>query len=772
MKKILLNAIVSLAITCSAVGLNVKELTSGIKTLARNNEQVVNSDNGNRLAKQNARQLSDFYGDVSSDLMTPSLFLDRAPYQLNSAILNRQYDEIAQNNDCANDFYDNSEIVTRGQIIFGKIVRHSAREVRLYQINEIDSDWYRFSITERHNGSFTFMPPTGSSSYYYEIYRFGTNEPSVNSNNSSNNMIYSSRYDDFNSTQLNLLLDAGTYYIHVTAYDGQDIRPYSNYILEYHTDTNIDDVDDPIQLTNANLSQKKVVVWENENIPDGAVHWGETKRLICRYGVSNGYRTCSAGYVDPIYLSDVNWQTGDSNISLPLDERPTLDSIMYVSDVEDLKTIRTLATNLRNEISIKVYNEYLKSLKIEMEEGIWDFAKEAFKLCLRGVAYCYGGPASEVALSNVIAIIEKAETARAFIKAINFANNGSSHYVTGADACAYLQKIVDECTYLIEHDSSEYVLKLPMYSYLYEEGDADRKVYSSTSIYLPSPHTYDDKYDENGRVIEYLCRAKKGTTVNPEQRVEGDSRTYKGRLYQYKDLGEMWEKSVPIIENSYYGSYTSSNGIKYAISKRFDNKYYLDVTNTTTTRRVVMCNSDACTDEDGREFNFKADSYAISVVTKDRPARVCLDDRTYVWIRENGENTSRKLTFTNRRTTVSDPYTFGYEFVKLAIVKKTNKTWTIRVTNLYRRELEVFYNYKMCAEWDGEGWKNLKHITSVTVSNYISDNYKDVEVTENGMAGAIAFSVEIDNVRYISMGNQLNKDSKYMSYYNRTKYIK
>ena len=176
---------------------------------------------------------------------------------------------------------------------------------------------------------------------------------------------------------------------------------------------------------------------------------------------------------------------------------------------------------------------------------------------------------------------------------------------------------------------------------------------------------------------------------------------------------------------------------------------------------LVTVNTTDVSPEQGQYFNLKADSYTYELVGKYSPYQVCLEDRTYAFVRENWSNKVRKVTYSNGDTFLEDPYEFGMDYLKLSIVKKVGTVWTIRIINLTTTNLKIYYNSKMCFSNDANNWSGLNHVTETYVCY---NRYVDVEIQENGWATSIVASYIKDGKRYISRGAWLNSETKALSY--------
>lgn len=103
----------------------------------------------------------------------------------------------------------------------------------------------------------------------------------------------------------------------------------------------------------------------------------------------------------------------------------------------------------------------------------------------------------------------------------------------------------------------------------------------------------------------------------------------------------------------------------------------------------------------------------------------------------------------------AEPY-----FLEIAIVGKSNRTWTIAVTNSTTRDMSFEYNTKMCFKGDAQTWTGLDDID---VTEIKAGETINVDIQENLFATSIAFSYIEAGKRYITYAYGLNNDDNTMN---------
>ena len=133
------------------------------------------------------------------------------------------------------------------------------------------------------------------------------------------------------------------------------------YSLSYSRTLNPDGVSS-VTLNDSFLSNNKIVLWENESIPQNVYRWKNSIQEVCVFNKDlYHYNRYHYGYIDPIYFSNSSWV--ETGYTIPVDERPTLDSIIYISGRENLTAVKDFVTNMINETSISQYNKEIESLR-------------------------------------------------------------------------------------------------------------------------------------------------------------------------------------------------------------------------------------------------------------------------------------------------------------------------------------------------------------------------------------------------------------------------
>ena len=311
-------------------------------------------------------------------------------------------------------------------------------------------------------------------------------------------------------------------------------------------------------------------------------------------------------------------------------------------------------------------------------------------------------------------------------------------------------------------------MRIPKYSYLYI-GNAGynypsgaKAVKVATTWFLKSPNVYGDEY----------FFVSKNYAVKKNQ-FNIDDRLLRGKITRYVDFKDFWDKTNPVVAR-YDGGCPSGCDLEYEITKRKDGKYYLNAYNYCSINIPITFNTTSVNSEEAKYFNLMANSYGRETVKPGEKAIICMEDRTYLYVREYSNNQIKKIflhqdgytTFTGAGST-----NFGMEFLKISVVKKEGSIWTIRIRNLYTTGITAHYNYKMCNGTDAKNWSGLRHPASVYIPCSGTKPYADVQISENGWVRYIAISHIIGNVRYVSYAKGLDPDGDPVDYYTNTVYL-
>lgn len=95
------------------------------------------------------------------------------------------------------------------------------------------------------------------------------------------------------------------------------------------------------------------------------------------------------------------------------------------------------------------------------------------------------------------------------------------------------------------------------------------------------------------------------------------------------------------------------------------------------------------------------------------------------------------------------------DYVRMTILEKNDKVWTIRLTNYSNKDIDALYNSKMCDKEDAYDWIKLYDLKNVKIP---AKGYVDVKIEENSLAGYIAMCyINYDDMfRYISYAHGLS----------------
>lgn len=661
-------------------------------------------------------------------------------------------------NDLHNDRSYRCEYVDNKGIIKGKIITHdSAYDRANSDADEIDQDWFRFSVKTESNYSFSFSYP--NSSYYYELYRFMNNDARTSGTSTSHSLLYSSYA---NSSSYKRMLCNGTYYLRVTCRDKSMVVPNREYSLTY--DYTIKDTTSLV-LNNSLLNSNGVVVWQNDNIPYEVDRWNQKDQVLCRYIDDPRKPTpeYKYGFIDPVFMTNDRWNPNGSRFEIKKDR--ILDSIMYVSGKSALSDCKEYLYELRNILSGEEYQEKIEALQIENSELIVDAITGALKII---VSVIVKGTTIGRVYSTFTLMVSTANVINSLGKFFSFDKNGTEELMTIGDIRDNLRGLYDKCDEILRY-SPNIVLRIPRYGYLHtEQWDTysanslyGKEVKYSTSIFLPNPRLFPDDY----------FQASKGISISSRQYGSNYyiSGTYTGTLKTYRDFEDFWDRENPITIDR-YEVWRSGCDLDYRLVKRKDNKNYLYVHNYCSVDILLGYNKTAVTDAEASYFNFKADSYELTKVMSGTTTKICLENREYCYVREETKQYAFKISVgSDGWTAISNMRYFDMDHLKVAIVGRestfTTSAWIIRIRNLTPYDLTVYYNEKMCFGYDAEDWDGLNHVNSV----YIPSNYfADVRIYTNVFARYIAVSYIRYGARYITYANGLNEDYKTLDYYTST----
>lgn len=661
-----------------------------------------------------------------------------------------------------NDFSKNPTFAGNYGKITGKLVRHNEDERMDYGVPEADVDWFRFSITEKYNYSFSFTAP--NTNYYFELYRFGSNSTSYNSDNHI--LLYSSRTS---SRNYQTTLMPATYFIRVTT---QNVNAVSstNYTLEYSKNSSFPNDTQSLVLTDQVFSNTGIVLWENENVPQNMDRWNEQNQTLALYTQSSGTQyTFYKGYLDPNFMEySSGWTQGGL---LSPDGRYTLDSIMYIGGTKALTECKDILYKLMNDVSISQYSDQIASMRLEAVANGVDAATGIVNLVITVILASYAGPLAvlaETVVGRITVMATCVEVAVALAKALSFVNNDNSHLVTGYDIGNNLRNLYERCKDILEGSAPDKYLRIPKYSYFYIGRDYYNGTTSmnamkvATTLFRKSPYLYTD---------DYFFAPKNYIVTRNQTNIDG--RLLKGKISRYVDFEDFWDKTNPVTYS--FGSIApSTSDLEYEIVERKNGHWYLNVYNPCWLPVPITFSTTDVTSVEAQYFNLTANAYGRNTVYPGETVSIDMEDRVYVYLREYSDNRVRKY-FVH-----SDGYTtfagtgltnFGMEFLKISVVKKVGSTWTIRIRNVYTQGITAYYNYKMCNEGDARSWSGLRHIASVYIPCDGDEPYADVQISENGWVRFITMSHTIGNVRYVSYAKGLSSSATPVDYYTNTIYL-
>lgn len=682
------------------------------------------------------------------------------------------------------DFSYYAQAVDNQGILTGAVRVHTNSELEYLKnvgfASKVDKDWFRFTVEERLFYSFNFSAP--NSGYYFDLYRFSeTRFGGLHANDQTHTLVKSSKTDG--NSFSGVFLEPATYFICVTAKSESYIGSYNTYELTYTYEKDTEGTE-TITFNGETISNYPVIVWEHDKKPYQINRWdGDDQPMLVYRPYYDGVHSVFEGYLDPLFTENKNWKPANSDYGFEC-HNLYLDSVTYLNSVDAIKDFVKVIDGMREEMSRKALleekNNYIESVKIKQEKmwnagkGVFEYIISPYLDLLEDVPYL----GTVIKLGRyVVEAFEVAQTIKDALEyeVIDYDMYSATPYHLGSN----LREMSTDAHLIADgmannYFANNYIFRIPKFSYLH--CSTPNFYENEFGEFVESPKVY-RWISTNMISVEYptfYFLQGKGTKANAIQTdpvISGGTVSFKGRFKKFTSFSQ-------------YSNYTNYN--KNTRSGRFmsydlyksGSKYYMDVYNPTNMGHLFTYNTENQVNENqSKLFNFKANSYASEGVNPKRRVTVCLDGRNYAWVRENWNDYVFKVYLKNNQVIiegdgqddngVEDTFIeFGMPFMKLAIVKKNGLTpwgsWVIRIWNLTNRNLQVYYNKKMCFDADAMYWSGLNDLDS----NYILYNgYQDVTISENWGATTIAVSYTFDGKRYVSYANLLNASAKTLSYH-------
>lgn len=330
--------------------------------------------------------------------------------------------------------------VTQSGKITGKLEYGSLGSILTF----IDNDWYRLTVTEEADYYFKFQSP--SSAYRFRVVKDrGSQTPLV-------------VFNKLGSLTKNLHLTFGTYYIHVTANNKNDITNYL-YTINYHRK---EVRNDKFLLKPSMKRHYSMCVWENDALPDSIYdRWDGDSQFL--YSVKGNDKQ---GYLDPYFLEN---------------DQVYLDSILYVWDEEVLFQIEKIAEGL----ATIVLNNYDEQDQAHYEELRVQFIKDTASY---GVSI----------FNDILGFIPFVSYAATGASLIKDAAGLATTLINGIDTSFPRLKTVGEfCLFLGSLQTAAYycryyggTMSLPRYAKVTSETKSGRTTYSWSPYYVEPNYTY------------------------------------------------------------------------------------------------------------------------------------------------------------------------------------------------------------------------------------------------------------------------------------------
>ena len=192
-----------------------------------------------------------------------------------------------------------ANVVDSQAVLSGSITVHPSAELTYIRqrgnASSVDKDWFRFSLEEKSKFSFNFS--SYSSGYYFNLYRFSQNAfGGVHASDQNHTLVRSSKSY---GNAFDITLVPATYFICVTANSSYDIGGLTSYTLTYTRSIDLDGDLKVHKLSDANIANYPVVLWENDKKPFQVDRWNGNEQTIFVYYNYDVNSYPFEGYLDP-----------------------------------------------------------------------------------------------------------------------------------------------------------------------------------------------------------------------------------------------------------------------------------------------------------------------------------------------------------------------------------------------------------------------------------------------------------------------------------------
>ena len=670
--------------------------------------------------------------------------------------LNLKYFNDNEDLETVDDFSYQPNIIENEGIIRGTIKNHQEEFKRRYDVESLaDIDWFRFSITERFNYAFSFKAPNDS--YVFTLHKFSVlrgwskgHERAFYDPEVEHTTIYSSSSKD---ARYECVLQPGTYFIRVKVETEEDVEENESYSLTFTKNFNfLNHEITQFELTEENINNYPVVVWENDNTPNPSLRWQNVDN-ICSYYDFNNCLYVDYGCVDPIYLADKEY-TPHKFLELQPDENVYLDSVMYVCNIESIRELSKIVNDARLLFDSIQIHEKIESITMERNKKKDTIVNGVLQYGFKILSTSSGHLGSIMDWGSIS--ISSLEAARAFNELIQFDINYDWYMPTSSQIANNLEMLRQNCLSILReyerYHVQNRVIKIPRYSYLTEYFDQYQTTIARFSSCLLHGIYSDDHFiAEKDTILKRRFVDSFSTVALQETDVMNyyENKMFSGTITTY-DSFEKFNKYTNF--DHIFLDYDIILDYKIVIE---DNDYCLKVTNKTDIGHLITFNTHSASQLEASFFNLKADGYLSQDVMPRETRTIPLDGRNYIYVRENWKDYVFKISYVDNpaitATHISKPIYFGMNFLKISLVKIDGKTLTVRIRNLSTENLDVYYNRKLCFSWDAENWTNLQHINRKP-KEILYNNYVDVKIDENWYASFVTVSYIKNGKRYISYG--------------------
>lgn len=154
----------------------------------------------------------------------------------------------------------------------------------------------------------------------------------------------------------------------------------------------------------------------------------------------------------------------------------------------------------------------------------------------------------------------------------------------------------------------------------------------------------------------------------------------------------------------------------------------------------------------------KSDNYNVTITDKYDFAE---DDSNAGDVKNELIKIVNNLAYSAQKRHIIKPYNIevDLDFSKalMTSVERQNDSYYVNVKNIASSPVIMSYNSKLCFNDDGYNWKNL---ANVQASRLASGQETKIKIDDNGWADSIALSYVLDNIKYVTVLDELELAEK------------